>query len=52
MSLAQAYQILDRGNDLSPQSVVDQKSPGQIGLATHNPTRTYQSLGNNHALFY
>ena len=33
MTLAQADQILDRGDDsFPPRAVVDQKSPGQIGF--------------------
>ena len=32
MTLVQADQILERGDDSSPRTVVDQKSPGQIGL--------------------
>ena len=33
MTLAQAEQILDRGDDSSPsRAVVDRKSPGEIGL--------------------
>ena len=47
ITLAQADQILDRGDDSSPQDVIDQKSPGQIGL-----TRNFQiSFMNSLYLF-
>ena len=32
MTLARADQILDWGDDSSPWTVIDQKSPGQMGL--------------------
>ena len=44
MTLAQVDQILDRGDDSSPQVVVDPKSPGQMGLTIGKSTS--HSLNN------
>ena len=38
MTLAQVDQILDRGDDSSPQAVVDPKSSGQMGLTIGKST--------------
>ena len=38
MTLAQVDQILGRGDDPSPQAVVDPKSPGQMGLTIGKST--------------